>query len=258
MEILNDLYLPETAMKAIISQSRDKEVLEKYMTSYHLAIPPKKPLRCQFDYFDSAEACDKMGFEMFVTLDLNRVACALGMGFFSLGSTATLPWGHIFFHKFNWTQEQRERYLSMSRAEHEALVTRWTFDKGFAAGVSTIGITLLYRYIDPRGRPNPLGVSGLEINVLPKARAVLYLQSQKSDRRAMQPNLLLRWALEHYPGLTAETESPRLAVPSDDVQHRRFRLDVDEAAQVDTLERLERDFQCEDYAHVIKLLHFWS
>lgn len=69
----------------------------------------------------------------------------------------------------------------MSRAEHEALAYKWAVDKGFAAGVSTIGITLFYRYIDPRGRPNPLGISGLEINLLPKARAVLYLQSQRSD-----------------------------------------------------------------------------
>lgn len=77
----------------------------------------------------------------------------------------------------------------------------------------------------------------------------------------MQPNLFLRWALEHYPGLTAEdtqTESPERAVPSDDWQYKRFSLDGDEAMQVATLERLEQDFQCEDYAHVIKLLHFWS
>jgi hypothetical protein len=85
MESLNDFYLPETAIKAIISKSRDKEALEEYMTAYHSVIPPKKPLSCKFDYFDSAEACDEMGFEMFVTLSLNRVACALGMGFFSLG-----------------------------------------------------------------------------------------------------------------------------------------------------------------------------
>jgi hypothetical protein len=94
-----------------------------------------------------------------------------------------------------------------------------------------------------------------------KARAVLYLQSQKSDTRAMQPNLLLRWALEHYPGLTTEdtqTESLKRAVPSEDVEYKRFSLDGDEATQVATLERLEQDFQCEDYAHVIKLLHFWS
>ncbi len=85
MESLNDFYLPETAIKAIISKSRDKEALEEYMTAYHSVIPPKKPLSCKFDYFDSAEACDEMGFEMFVTLSLNRAACALGMGFFSLG-----------------------------------------------------------------------------------------------------------------------------------------------------------------------------
>lgn len=261
METLNDVYLPETSIKAIIGKSRDKEALEEHMTAYHSAIPPKKPLSCHFDYFESAKACDEMGFETFVTLDLNRVACALGMGFFSLGSEATLPWGHIFFHKFNWSEEQREQYRSMSRAEHEAHATKWAFDKELAAGVSTIGVTLLYRYIDPRGRPNPLGVSGLEINVLPKARAVLYLQSQRSDIRAMQPNLLLRWALEHYPGLTAEdtlAKSARLAVQSEDVQYRRFSLDGDEAAQIATLERLERDSQCEDYAHVIKLLCFWS
>jgi len=216
---------------------------------------------CKFDYFESSEACDEMGFEMFVTLSLNRVACALGMGFFSLGSAATLPWGHVFFHKFEWSREQREQYLSMSRAEHEDLATRWAFDKRFAAEISTIGITLLYRYIDPRGRPNPLGVSGLEINVLPKARAILYLQSQRSDIRAIQPNLFLRWALEHYPGLTAkdtQTESPERVVRIGDIQYKRFSLDGDEASQVATLERLERDFQCEVYAHVIKLLHFWS
>jgi hypothetical protein len=57
----------------------------------------------------------------------------------------------------------------MSRAEHEALATKWAVDKKFAAGISTIGITLLYRYVNPRGRPNPLGVSGMEINVLPKS-----------------------------------------------------------------------------------------
>lgn len=34
-----------------------------------------------------------MGFELFVVLDLNTVACALGMGFFSLGSSPTV----IFF-----------------------------------------------------------------------------------------------------------------------------------------------------------------
>jgi len=252
--------LPHTHVEDITKKSRDEKALEEYMTAYHLAIPPKKPLSCKFDYFESAEACNEMGFEMFVTLSLNRVACALGMGFFSLGSAATLPWGYIFFHKFNWSQKQREQYRSMSRAEHEDLATKWAFDKGFAAGVSTIGMTLLYRYINPRGRPNPLGVSGLEINVLPKARTVLYLQSQRSDIRAMQPNLFLRWALEHYPGLTAEklTESQERAIPSEDVQYKRFSLDGDEATQVATLERLERDFQCEDYAHVIKLLHFWS
>jgi len=261
IESSSDYYLPGTAIKAIISKSRDKEALEEYMTAYHSIIPPKKPLRCKFDYFESAEACDEMGFEMFVTLSLSRVACALGMGFFSLGSAATLPWGHIFFHKFNWSQEQREQYLSMSRAEHEALATKWAVDKKFAAGISTIGITLLYRYINPRGRPNPAGVSGMEINVLPKARAILYLQSQRSDVRSMQPNLFLRWALEHYPGLTAEhrwKESAKRAVPSEDVQYKRFSLDGDEATQIATLERLERDFQCEDYAHVINLLHFWS
>ncbi len=57
----------------------------------------------------------------------------------------------------------------MSRAEHEALATKWAVDKKFAAGISTIDITLLYRYVNPRGRPNPLGVSGMEINVLPKS-----------------------------------------------------------------------------------------
>lgn len=198
IESSSDFYLPGTAVKAIISKSRDEEALEEYMTAYHSVVPTKKPLRYKFDYFESSEACDDIGFEMFVTLSLNRVACALGMGFFSLGSAATLPWGHIFFHKFEWSQEQREQYLLTSRAEHEDLATRWACDEGFAAGISTIGITLLYRYINPRGRPNPLGVSGLENNVLPKARPVLYLQSQRSDVRSMQPNLFLRWALEHY------------------------------------------------------------
>lgn len=66
-------------MKAIISKSRDEEALEEYMTAYRSVIPPEEPLRCEFHYFESAEACDDMGFEMFVTLNLNRVACALGM-----------------------------------------------------------------------------------------------------------------------------------------------------------------------------------
>ena len=254
-------YLRITSAVDLIKKSRDRTALEEYMTAYYSVIPPKKPYTWKFDYLDSFESCADIDFDMFVTLDLNRVACALGMGFFSLGSAATMPLGHIFFHKFNWSQEQREQYQSMSRAGHEALATRWAFDKSFAAGKATVGLTLLYQGNDPRERPNPLGVHGRQIHVLPKARAILYLQAQGPERRILRPHLLLRLALERYPGLVAEATQMERSNSVLDPGHKlykRFTLDGDDAVQLATLERLERDFRCDDYAHVVKLLHFWS
>ena len=150
----------------------------------------------------------------------------------------------------------------MSRVEQEALAMRWaTANREFMRGIPTFGITLLWRGGDPLERPNPVGIGGEEIHVCPKARAVLWLQAQGADRRGMRPGVILRLALEQDSGLAEEIEeSVSLDCGVGEVWdgYKRFSVMGGEAAQVASLERLERECRCEHYGEVIKLLSFWS
>lgn len=149
----------------------------------------------------------------------------------------------------------------MSWEEHAALANLWASDQSFLKEVEIFGITLLYRGSWGTERPNPLGVGGKEISVCAKSRAVLWMQSRREDRRKMYPDLMLRLALEHDPGLKVE-DMPSAqvggGVDSTQAPYQRFSVKGDEEAQIATLERLEREGRrCEHFGQVIKWMHFW-
>lgn len=77
-----------------------------------------------------------------------------------------------------------------------------------------------------------MGIGIDHIHVCPKIRAILWLQAEGEGRRCMRPGL--RVAIEREPGLT------EVGFGGEGDGYKRLRVDGDEVAQVETLEKIER------------------